>query len=259
MRLERQAAWCEVENGAAVLAIANPPANTLGKQTRADLVELLSILARDVDVRVVILTGAGDKFFSAGADIHEEGELKTAADVRRFNQELDALHNGIYDCPKPVIGAINGYAMGGGFELMLACDFRYQALEARVAAAGVKMGLVASADTLPRLLGPARAKELLFTGRQIDGAEAERLGLANRAVPRAELMATVQAVAAEIAHMAPLSLIATKQIVHDTWLMPRDAARQLLRTHWRRLQQSEDHKEAIRAFKEKRSPEFMGR
>lgn len=259
MRIERTCARAEIEAGVALLTIANPPANTLSKQTRADLLDLLGLLEQDPEVKAVILTGDGEKFFSAGADLNEEAQLKTPEQVLQFNQELDSLNHGLFYFPKPVIGAINGYAMGGGFELMLSCDFRYAALEARMGAAGVRIGLIASADTLPRILGPSRAKELLFTGRQTDGAEAERIGLVNRAVPRAELLETCRAVGAEIAKAAPLSVQATKQVVLETQFMERREARELLRTHWRRLQQTEDHKEALKAFKEKRTPLFKGR
>lgn len=259
MRIDRPAARCEVEAGVALLTVANPPANTLSRQVRNDLVELLELLAQAADVRAVILTGDGEKFFCAGADLNEEAELKTPEQVVQFNQELDRLFRTLYNFPKPLIAAVNGYAMGGGFELAISCDFRYAALEARMGAAGVRIGLIASADTLPRILGPARAQELLFTGRQTDGAEAERIGLVNRAVPRAELSAAVKAVGAEIARAAPLSVIATKQVIRETAGMERVAARELLRTHWRRLQQSADHKEALQAFKEKRPPDFQGR
>lgn len=259
MRIERTCAHAEIENGVAVLSIANPPANTLSKQTRTDLLDLLGLLEQDPEVQAVILTGAGDKFFCAGADLNEEGQLHTTEEVIQFNRELDSLNHGLFYFPKPVIGAINGYAMGGGFELMLSCDFRYAALEAKMGAAGVRIGLIASADTLPRIIGPSRAKELLFTGRQTDGAEAERLGLVNRAVPRADLLDACKAVGAEIAKAAPLSVKATKQIVVETANVERKEAREMLRAHWRRLQQTEDHKEAIKAFKEKRPPVFKGR
>lgn len=258
MRIDREKAYAEIAEGVATVYINNPPANALGHQTREDLTELLTALDARDDVRVIILTGAGEKFFTAGADLHEEADLTPEA-VPAFQAHFQRLYQALRGGRHPVIAAVNGYAMGGGFELMLNCDFRYGALEAKAAAAGVKVGLVASVDSLPRLLHPAMARELLFTGRTIDGAEAERTGLFNRAVPRAELPAAARAAALEIASRAPLAVQATRRLTYDLPGMAPLEARALSRAEWARLQQTEDHKEALRAFKEKRPPVFRGR
>jgi crotonobetainyl-CoA hydratase len=211
-----------------------------------------------------VLTGAGDRFFSAGWD------LKAAA----AGEAVDADHGPggfaglteLFDRTKPVIAAVNGLALGGGFELALAADLMVVAEHAQLGLPEVRVGLVADAGgllRLPRRLPDAIARELLLTGRRMTAAEAGRWGLANRIVDAADLMDTVLALAAEIRAGAPLAVAAVQEILAATsGLDVRDGFARLRAgdlTSYARMQRSEDAVEGPRAFAEKRPPQWQGR
>lgn len=202
--------------GVATVTLQRPDAaNARNQAMRDELGALWADLARERDVKVVVLTGAGDRFFSAGMDLKEARAPETLRERRdrmRASRDIELLAH----LPQPTIAAVNGYALGGGLEMALACDLRVIALEAEIGLPEVGHGLIPGGGgtvRLPRLVGPAVAFELLFTGRRVDGATALRLGLCNRAVPRTELEATVAGLAGAIAAHPTHALREVKEAV----------------------------------------------
>lgn len=216
----------------------------------------------DRESRALVITGNGTSF-SAGADF--KSTLQRDGDRRAPNEKSYAMYEpflSLLDIPVPVIGALNGHAVGGGFGLALVCDLRIGALEAKYGANFVRLGLapgMAISYLLPRIVGLPRANELLFTGRLVDGAEAERLGILNRAVPAAEVLAIAMEMARAIAEAAPLAVRATKAAIRrGLELHVREAA------HAEAFAQAEtlatgDAAEGIAALLAKRPPQFTGR
>lgn len=254
------AARLEVSRVGAVvtLEMSNPPLNIMNAAMRPLFIRALQEVAADPSVRCVVLTGAGDRAFCAGADLNEEAGL-TPDTVRRFLDEDCEVYAALEALPVPVIAAINGHCMGGGLELALACDLRIAADDAKLRAAGVTVGLVVSTTRMTRLIGMAAAKDVLLTGRTFDGVEALRLGLASAAVPRTETRATAARWAQEIADRAPLAVRRTKRAVHEAAELPFEDAMRLELDHFAALSASEDHKHAIDAFFRRVAPTFQGR
>jgi enoyl-CoA hydratase/carnithine racemase len=216
----------------------------------------------DGDIRALIVTGTGS-CFSAGADLKaglQRGGEDLPPDERSYAMYEPFLS--LLDVDVPVIGALNGHAVGGGFGLALVCDLRIAAAEAKYGANFVALGLapgMSITHLLPRLIGVARAAELLFTGRLVDGAEAERLGIVNRAVPAAEVMAEALALARAIAGNAPFAVRATKAAIRrGLALEPRAAARAEARDQAASLTM-DDAREGMSALLAKRRPVFTGR
>lgn len=232
--------------GVAWLELAVPPRNQLRPAVRAALRERLDELAADADLTALVLSGAGG-VFSAGNDIGELAELPAEA-VAAFALEWDELYAALRDFPAPTIAAVPGYALGGGFELMLSCDLRVLAEDARVGCTAARLGLVTSTYSLAREVGPARAKELFFTARHLTAAEALQLGLANRVVPAAQLRAETLRLAAEIAANPQLAVRAGKRLIEQVDGLDRGAHDVHHRTAFVELTASEQHGEAVRAF-----------
>ncbi|HWA63147.1 MAG TPA: enoyl-CoA hydratase/isomerase family protein [Caulobacteraceae bacterium] len=231
------------------LVIDNPPMNPLGVAMRAAFMGVLDEVEADDALRAIIVTGKG-RSFCAGDDLKDVGEH--GEDLAGFGRLLERLDS----TRAPVIAAINGWCVGGGFELALCCDLRIASTEARFVCAGVNMGLMASAYRLPRLIGVSRAKAMLLTGAPHDAETAERYGLVTGLHAPDALEDAALALATRIASRAPLSVEATKRIAaRAPDLSPEDAdtmqAREL-----RVLRRSSDHKEAVKAFREKRDPVF---
>lgn len=255
-------AGLELEGRVATVVIDHPPINVIDQPTRTALHAVLDELERlhAADrVRAVVLAGAGEKAFSAGADMREEAGL-TPETVRRFLEE----DNGVYDrfeaLPVPSVAAIGGYCMGGGLELALACDLRVVAPEARLCAAGVKVGLVVSTTRLLGLLGRAAAADLVLTGRTVDGVEAHRLGLATRLAEggQAGARALAREVAEEIATRAPLALARAKVALGEAASLPPAEAMARELDHFVALSDTRDHKHALESFFSRTPPEFDG-
>ncbi len=236
--------------------------NALNDQTVREIDTALVELGNDPDVRVIVITGAGPKAFVSGADINELRALKTAQEARRKAAEGQRVLRRIEMLPKPVIAAINGYALGGGCEIAMACDIRVAADTAKLGQPEINLGILpgyGGTQRLPRLVGGGRAKLLLFTGEMVDANEAYRLGLVDKVVPAAELMDQVKALAQNIASKAPVALALIKEAVNRGLEMPLDDANAFEAQAFGLVATTEDRVEGTSAFLEKRRPQFKGR
>jgi len=234
--------------------------NSLHPPANLELHEIWNDFEHDPDVWVGILTGAGDKAFSAGNDLRYTAEH--GRDMVRFGESgFGGLANRT-TCWKPIIAAVNGYALGGGFEMALACDIIIAADHARVGLPEPKVGLMAGAGgvhRLPRMIPQKIAMGYILTGRHMGAQEAHRLGVVNEVVPLAELMPTALKWAREILDCAPLSIRASKQAALMGLGHPVDVAMRMNYTEAEKLRRSEDTVEGPRAFAEKRKPNWKAR
>lgn len=234
--------------------------NALNGTVRRELVEALDALRGDAGVRVVVITGAGEKAFVAGADIGEFAQRtpiqqREAMEGRRVFDELAGF-------PRPVIAAINGYALGGGCELALACDLRLAARSARLGQPEVNLGILpggGGTQRLPRLVGHGAAMRLILTGELIDAEEAHRIGLVDEVVDDDALADRARELAASIARHSPVALTLIKQAVRAAAETPLQAGLALERELFITAFASEDRVEGVSAFLEKREPDFQGR
>jgi enoyl-CoA hydratase len=249
------------EDGVATVTIHRPEKrNALNAQVRRELVDTLDALAEDPDVRVVILTGAGDRAFVAGADIGEFAERSPLE--QRAAMEGRRVFEVLADHPKPTIAAINGYALGGGCELALACDLRIAARSARLGQPEVALGLLpggGGTQRLPRLVGLGRALRMILTGDLLDAEEAARIGLVDEVVDDDALAGRARAVANRIAAHSPVAVKLIKQAVRAAAELPLSAGLALERELFITAFASEDRAEGVAAFLEKRTPAFRGR
>jgi enoyl-CoA hydratase/carnithine racemase len=252
----------EKREGVAVVTVNRPDKlNALNDETMAELDAAFAALGADPEVGGVILTGAGEKAFVAGADI---SELATQRPVdgqersRRGQEIMDRIEN----LGKPVVAAVNGFALGGGCELAMACHVRVAAEGARLGTPEVRLGLMcgyAGTQRLPRLVGKGRALEMLLTGEPIDAQEAHRIGLVNRVVPKDRLLAESEALLRKMLGNGPLSLRFTMKAVRAGLEMPFAEAQYLEATLFGLICTTEDMKEGTRAFLEKRAAKFQGK
>lgn len=248
----------DVDGHVATVTIDNPPVNVITAEVRGSFHQVLDELRARADVRAVVVTGAGDRAFCAGADLREEEQL-TPETVRQFLAEDNAVYDLLEGLDVPVVAAVNGHCMGGGFELALACDIRVVGADVKLCAAGVKVGLVVSTTRLVRLAGLAAAKDIVLTGRTFTGAEAGELGVATRVVQRGEELAAATRVAAEIASRAPLAVGRAKRALHEAAELAFDDAYARELDHFVALSETDDHKRAVAAFFRKETPRFVGR
>jgi 2-(1,2-epoxy-1,2-dihydrophenyl)acetyl-CoA isomerase len=237
--------------------------NAVNGALASSLAQALEAAARDDDVRVVVLTGAG-RAFCAGLDLSAPPEIPSATRAERLDPYawVGTWVRTVLACEKPVIAAVNGPAAGAGFGLALACDVRILAASAKMTAGYVRRGLSPDAGVsyfLPRHVGLARASDILLTGRDVDSAEAERIGLAAAVVPDAELASATAAYAARLATGAPIAHALTKRLLAQTFDRPLDAALRDELTHIKYCFTTADVAEAMSAFREKRQPGFTGR
>ena len=235
--------------------------NALDEATLKELDQAFSALEADPQVKVVILTGAGEKAFVAGGDIAAMQPLGPVA-ARAFAVMAQAVLGRIEHSPKPVIAAINGFALGGGCELAMACDLRIASETARLGQPEINLGIIpgwAGTQRLPRLVGKGRAKELLFTGEMIDAREAWRIGLVNRVVPAAELMNVVRELAGKIAGKGQVALSLAKEAVDRGLEMDLARANACEADLFGLCFATEDQKEGMLAFLEKRAAVFRDR
>lgn len=236
--------------------------NSIDPEMRAALRDIWADIRRNDEIRVVVLTGAGSRAFCTGSDLKKTmPPSESFAELTFGRAESDHLLAGM-DIDKPIICAINGYALGGGLEIALACDVRIAASHARFALSEVRLGSMPGAggtQSLPRAVGLSSAMLMMLTGDQIDAAEALRIGLVSRVVEQSELLPAAHAIAERIASNAPLSVRAIKRLTKDGLSMPVDAGLRTERLAFGLLRDTEDRIEGRKAFQEKRSPVYRGR
>jgi enoyl-CoA hydratase/carnithine racemase len=235
--------------------------NALSVELLERIRSALGELGADDEVRVLIVRGAA-KCFSTGMDLDDMSRVTSVAETHRVLGVFRDANAAIERCPKPVIAAISGFCLTGGLELALACDIRVAAETARFGITSARIGAGAGAggtQRLPRLVGAARAKELLFSCEFIDAQEAWRIGLVNRVVPAGQEVVTAETMARVYAERAPLSLWFAKMAVNVGMTMPLDAALAFEIGLTSQLWTTEDKVEGMRAFLEKREPGFRGR
>jgi 2-(1,2-epoxy-1,2-dihydrophenyl)acetyl-CoA isomerase len=248
-------------NGVLTLTLNRPDAlNSFTVEMKSALLGALKDAARDRDVRAVVLTGAG-RAFSAGQDLKE----RQGGDVADLGTELRVRYNPIIlamrRLEKPIVGAINGVAAGAGISVALACDIVIAAENATFIEAFSRVGLVPDTGStwfLPRLIGSARAAEMMFTADPVDAATAERIGLINRVVPPDKLLEEATGLAERLAEAAPLALALAKRALNRTYEMRLEEALDYEAQLQSIAGRSADHKEGVAAFVEKRQPRFSG-
>jgi enoyl-CoA hydratase len=252
----------ELVDGIVGVITLNRPnaANALNLQMGQELLSAVHHAEGNPAIRAIIITGAGEKVFCAGADLKE-----------RKGMNKDEWHNqhvafeqallGIMRCRKPVIGAVNGAAMGGGFELAMACDFIYASENARFALTEARLGIMpgmGGTQFLPRAIGTRRAKEALFLGSVFSASEAYAQGIVNRVCTPDMLLPSVMSTALSISGSAPLSVSAIKSAVDKGICQPIEQALKTELTHYNGLLETHDRHEGVNAFNEKRKPHFTG-
>jgi enoyl-CoA hydratase/carnithine racemase len=234
--------------------------NALNRQVMEELRACFQSLRDDQGVRVVILTGSGDRAFVAGADINELA-LQSAVEGRETSRLGQQVFDLIENLGKPVIAAINGFALGGGCELAMACTLRLAADNARLGQPEVKLGIIpgyGGSQRLPRLVGKSRALELILTGETLAAPEAHRIGLVNQVVPAADLLAAAEKLAQKIIANAPLAIKFALEAVNHGLEMSAAQAQVLESTLFGLCNSTADMKEGTRAFLEKRPARFAG-
>jgi enoyl-CoA hydratase len=251
----------EREGAVAIVTINRPKVlNALNTRTLDEIRRVVLDLKEDEGVRVVILTGAGEKAFVAGADINELA-VQTPTGGRELALSGQRILDMIENMGKPVIAAINGYALGGGCELAMACTLRLAADSAKLGQPEINLGIIpgyAGSQRLSRLVGKGKAMELILSGASIGASEAERIGLVNRVVPAAELMTEVRKLAAQLAASAPIAMRYIITAINEGLEMPFAEACVFEATLFGLIASTDDMREGTRAFLEKRKAEFKG-
>ena len=251
----------EKRGGIACVTVNRPAVrNALNAQTVRELRTAFEQARNDDEVRVVILSGSGDKAFVAGADINELA-IQTPVNGKEYALAGQAVFNFIEQLGKPVIAAVNGYALGGGCELAMACTFRIASENAVLGQPEVKLGIIpgyGGSQRLPRLVGKGRALQILLTGDMVSAAEALRIGLVNQVVPQAELIVTAEAIAKKIMGNGPLAVKFCIEAVNRGMEMSQDEGQFLEATLFGLSCATEDMREGTKAFLEKRPPNFKG-
>jgi enoyl-CoA hydratase/carnithine racemase len=249
-------------DGATAIVTINRPAvlNALNAPTIDALRRVMLELQRDAGVRVIVLTGAGEKAFVAGADINELA-VQTPTSGREHALKGQHVFDVIENLGKPVVAAINGFALGGGCELAMACTLRIAADTARLGQPEINLGLIpgyAGTQRLSRLVGKGRALEMILTGAPVAAAEAHRIGLVNRVVPAADLLAEARKLAAQLAASAPVAVRYIIDAVNKGLEMPFAEACRYEATLFGLVASTDDMREGTKAFLEKRKPTFTG-
>ncbi|MFE3973664.1 MULTISPECIES: enoyl-CoA hydratase-related protein [unclassified Peribacillus] len=252
----------KVENQIGYITVNRPDVlNCFDYGTLSELQEVIDAVYADDDIRVVIFTGAGEKAFSAGADLKERKTL-TDAEVRRNVKSIRDVFNSIAGLPQPTIAAVNGYALGGGFEWLLSCDFA-------IAAEGVSLGLTETSwaiipgaggtQRLPRLIGEMKAKELIFTAKKLTAEEACRLGILLKVVPRDQLMSVCVELAADIMKNGPIAVKQAKYAITQGMNTDLQTGMAIEGKAYELTIPTQDRLEALQAFSERRKTHFTGK
>jgi len=250
----------EVEGLVATIRLDRPPANAISRRVSDELRDAAVEAARRDDVRAVVVWG-GPKTFAAGADLKEVSELGQE-EIRPVVSALGEALNLLEGMPKVTIAAIEGYCLGGGCELALACDFRFAAQDATLGQPEIALGIIPGAggtQRLPRLVGQARARDLIYSGRRVGADEALALGLVDRVTPRGESRQVAAEVAMRYANGPTLALAAAKEAMNAGAFGDPRRGLEVERDVFVRLFDTADQKEGVRAFLEKREPRFTGK
>jgi len=264
MRIDFETITIERRDNDILLVTLNRPdaANALNTQMGLDLMELFEGFSIDLEgLRVVVLTGQGIKAFCAGGDLKQRNGMTDEA-WQAQHLIFERMLRAILSCPIPVIAAVNGAAYGGGCEIAAAADFVYASTDARFALTEVTLGIMPGAggtQTLPRAVGERRAKELILSGLPFSALEAEAWGLVNRVLPQYALLEATLAIAARIADNGPISVRQAKQAIHRGLQMSLAEGLAFEIEAYNRLVPTEDRREGVRAFNERRKPDFHGR
>lgn len=251
----------ELRGRLAILTINNPPVNPLTKEVLAALENTIDKLSTNQDVWALIITGAGDKAFVAGADIRQF-PLLGQDDGQQMAEWGQRIFDKIAALKMPVIAAINGFALGGGCELALACDIRVAAENATLGQPEVNLGIMpgyGGTQRLPRLVGLGKAKELIFSGETISAQEAYRIGLVDRLAPQGQALEEAVKLAQVITSRAPVAVRLAKEAIDKGWDLPLEEGQQLEARLFGQTMATEDKDEGAKAFLEKRQPNFQGR
>jgi enoyl-CoA hydratase len=252
----------EKADATATITINRPEAlNAFSKEVIDEILNALEDIKNDENTRVVILTGAGEKAFSAGADIKAMKGMN-ALKARELSLMGEKLCLALENLEKPVIAALNGYALGGGLEVAMSCDLRIANENSRMGQTEINIGLIpgwGGTQRLTRLIGRTKAKELVFTGRMIDAKTAEQLGIVNMVVPPDKFRETVKQFANELAQKAPVALKVAKALINKGAEIGLESALALEREGFGVVASTEDLQEGVSAFTEKRKPTFKGK
>jgi enoyl-CoA hydratase len=252
----------EKSEGVATIMLNRPEAlNAFSKESVEEVLQALEDAKNDENTRVIVLTGAGEKAFSAGADIKAMVGMN-ALKARELSLMGERLCSAFENFEKPVIAALNGYALGGGLEVAMSCDLRIASENARLGQTEVNIGLIpgwGGTQRLTRLVGATKAKELVFTGRIIDAKMAEQLGILNMVVPADKFKETVRQFALDLTTKPPVAIKVAKALINKGADISLDSALALEREGFGVVASTEDLQEGVKAFTEKRKPQFKGK
>lgn len=252
-----------IEQGVVTLTLNRPAAlNVLTRATIREIDHALDAIADDENARVLLITGAGERAFAAGADIREFMTLADASEAAAFARHTHDVFEKLGALPKPSIAAINGFALGGGLELALACDIRLAADSAMLGLPEVTLGLLpgwGGTTRLVRLIGPGAAKLMILSGMRIDAAQAAARGIVEQVYPLADLMTEARTLAAQIASLSPHALARAKASINHAHDVPLEEANNYEARLFGDAVASEDGREGVQAFIEKRKAQWTGR
>jgi len=251
----------ELADGIATITLNRPAVhNAMNERMREELTACFGELARSEDARVIVVTGTGERAFSAGADIREFVAPQVPVRFRDGRRRVD-FRAAMDRCPQPIIAAIRGFALGGGLELALACDIRIAGEDSQLGLTEVNLAIIpggGGTQRLPRLVGRGKALEMILTGGRIDAREALRIGLVERVVPATEVLSSAQALARTLAEKAPVALRYAKEAIVKGLGLPLEDGLRLENDLATLLRTTDDRIEGAKAFLEKRKPRFTG-
>jgi len=259
---DRKYVLTAMEESIFLITIDHPPVNALNPQTIAELESAVDEFMTDPNCKVAIITGGDKAIFISGADITESAELTASGKIKDFILHGQDLFQKISECSKPILAAINGLALGGGLELAMACHIRIIADRAKLGQPEIQLGIIpgwGGTQMLPRLVGRAKAVELILTGESISAQEAFRLNLVNKVVPRHEVLQTAKELARKIARKGSLAVGAAMDSIRMSTLMQLTDGLAYEARQITTLTGSADAQEGLNAFLEKRQPVFRGK
>ena len=251
-----------VEDRVAIITVDHPPVNAFNPPTLQDLDAALDMALEDDTVKVIIITGAGQMAFIAGADINEFTKIETPEQAMDMARMGHRVFNKIEKARKPVIAAINGVCLGGGLEMAMACHMRVAGDRARIGQPEINLGIIpgwGGTQRLQRIVGPSKAAEMILTGDPITAQEAYRLGLVNKVVPMGDVLKEAKGLARKIASKSAVAIRCAMDAIERGRHLPLEEAMEVEIEQFGVISQSEDIKEGVTAFLQKRQPQFKDR